>query len=90
MRTTILAYAIALVGLITMALGLWGLCILVLERMRVRLRSSPRVLTPALRYYAVAIGMISGGLGLIGLAQALRLLAEILTTGAAVDGHFTH
>ena len=24
MRTTILAYAIALVGLITMALGIWG------------------------------------------------------------------
>jgi hypothetical protein len=56
MRTTVLAYAIALVGLITMALGIWGLCILVLERMRVRLRSSSRVLTPALRYYAVAIG----------------------------------
>ena len=51
------------------------------------LRARSRVLTPALRYYAVAIGMISGGLGLIGLAQALRLLAEILTTGAAVDGH---
>ena len=90
MRTTILAYAIALVGLITMALGLWGFCILVLERMRVRLRSSPRVLTPALRYYAVAIGMISGGLGLIGLGQALRHQAEIFNTGAAVDGHFTH
>ena len=27
MRTTILAYAIALVGLITMALGLWGFCL---------------------------------------------------------------
>jgi hypothetical protein len=35
-RTTVLACAIALVGLITMALGIWGLCILVLERMRVR------------------------------------------------------
>ncbi len=87
MRTTILAYAIALVGLITMALGIWGFFSLVFERKRVRLPSSPRVLTPALRYYAVAIGMISGGIGLIGVAQALRLLAEILTTGAAVDGH---
>ena len=70
--------------------GSWeygGSLFLVFERMRVRLRSRSRVLTPALRYYAVAIGMISGGLGLIGLAQALRLLAEILTTGAAVDGH---
>ena len=89
MRTTVLAYAIALVGLITMGLGIWGFFGLVFERKRVRLRSSPRVLTPALRYYAVAIGMISGGLGLIGVAQALRLLAEILITGAAVDGHFT-
>ena len=88
MRTTVLAYAIALVGLITMALGIWGLFVLVFERMRVRLRARSRVLTPALRYYAVAIGMISGGLGLIGLAQALRLLAEILSTGAAVDGHY--
>jgi hypothetical protein len=85
MRTTILAYGIALVGLVTMALGLWGLFILAFERpMRVRLRPSSRVPIPALRYYAAAIGMISGGLGLIGLAQALRLLAEILTTGAAV------
>ena len=88
MRTTILAYAIALVGLITMGLGIWGFFGLVFERKRVRLPSSPRVLTPTLRYYAVAIGMISGGLGLIGLAQALRLLAEILSTGAAVDGHY--
>ncbi len=46
MRTTILAYAIALVGLITMALGVWGFFSLVFERKRVRLRSSPRVLTP--------------------------------------------
>ena len=49
MRTTVLAYAIALVGLITMALGIWGLFVLVFERMRVRLRSRSRVLTPALR-----------------------------------------
>ena len=88
MRTTVLAYAIAFVGLVTMALGIWGLFILAFERpMRVGLRPSSRVPTPALRYYAAAIGMISGGLGLIGLAQALRLLAEILITGAAVGEH---
>ena len=46
MRTTILAYAIALVGLITMALGVWGFFSLVFERKRVRLPFSPRVLTP--------------------------------------------
>jgi hypothetical protein len=84
MRTTVLAYAIALVGLVTMALGIWGIFILVFETpTRARLRSSSRALTP---YYAAAIGMISGGLGLIGLAQALRLLAEILTTGAKQMG----
>ena len=30
-----------------------------------------------LRYYAMAHGMISGGLAMVGLAQALRLLLEI-------------
>jgi hypothetical protein len=30
-----------------------------------------------LRYYAMAIGMISGGLAMVGLAQALRLLVAI-------------
>ena len=76
MRSTLLAYAIAFMGLVTMGLGIWGLVILL----------SDRTVRVPLRYYAAGIGMISGGLGLIGLAQALRLLAEILTTGAKQVG----
>jgi hypothetical protein len=68
MRTTILAYVIAVTGLVTIAGGAWGLFILVTERKRVRV---------PLRYYAIAIGMMSGGVGLSGLAQALRLLLVI-------------
>src|SRR3954462_13624361 len=53
-----------------LGLGIGSLAILVSER------------AVPLRHYAAAIGLISGGLGLGGLAQALRLLAEILTRGA--------
>jgi hypothetical protein len=67
MRTTILAYLIALMGLVIIAVGVWGLLMLVAEK---------TVRVP-LRYYAMALGMISGGLAMGGLAQALRLLLEI-------------
>jgi hypothetical protein len=67
MRTTILAYVIAVVGLVIVVGGAWGLFIL-------HSVDTPRV---PLRYYAMAIGMISGGLGLVGVAQALRLLILI-------------
>ena len=66
MRTTILAYAIAFMGLILIGGGLWGLFLLI--KMSVR---------PPLRYFAMAIGMISGGFAMGGLAQALRLLVAI-------------
>ena len=65
MRTTILAYAIAFMGLIVG--GVWGLFLLV--KMSVR---------PPLRYFAMAIGMISGGIAMGGLAQALRLLVGLV------------
>jgi hypothetical protein len=64
MRTTILAYVIAFMGLVTIAVGVWGLFIEEAARAR-------------LRHYAMAIAMISGGLALGGLAQALRLLLVI-------------
>ena len=67
MRTTILAYLIAFMGLVMIVAGAWGLFILVIEK---------TVRVP-LRYYAIAIGMMAGGLGMGGLAQALRLLLEI-------------
>ena len=61
MRTTILASLIFLAGLVTIATGAWILFILVNQEADI-----------ALEYDAMAIGMICGGLGLGGLAQALR------------------
>ena len=66
MRTTILAYVIALMGFIMMGGGLLGLFVL------------GEATVPSLRYYAMTIGMISGGIAMIGLAQALRLLIVII------------
>jgi hypothetical protein len=66
MRTTILAYAIAFMGLIMIAGGVSGLFLLFKTRVR-----------PPLRYFAMAIGMISGGIAMGGLAQALRLLLTL-------------
>jgi hypothetical protein len=66
MRTTILASLIFLASLVTIATGAWILFILATQEGDI-----------ALEYYAMAIGMICGGLGLAGLAQALRLLLEI-------------
>ena len=65
MRTTILAYAIALGGVVMIAFGLWGLYILIRERV-------------SLRHYISTIQTIAVGLGLIGLAQALRLLLVLM------------
>ena len=68
MRTTMLAYVIAAVGLIIIVAGAWALFMLLTGPM-------PRV---PLRYYATAIGMMSGGLGMVGVAQALRLLVALM------------
>ena len=68
MRTTILAYVIAFLGLIMIAGGIWGLFDLVRQTVRI-----------PLRYYAMTIGMICGGFAMAGLAQALRLLLVIVT-----------
>jgi hypothetical protein len=66
MKTTILAYVIALGGVAMIAFGLWGLYILIRERVARRLRD-----------YAPTIQTIAVGFGLIGVAQALRLLLLI-------------
>src|SRR5262245_23861483 len=67
MKTTILAYVIALGGVAIIALGLWGLYILIKERVAER----------RLRDYVPTIQTIAVGFGLIGVAQALRLLLLI-------------
>jgi hypothetical protein len=73
MRTTILAGMIVFVGLVIIATGVWGLFILGSEFIS---DTEERAVIP-LGNYAKAIGMIAGGLGLVGLGQALRLLREI-------------
>ena len=68
MRTTILAYVIGIIGFIVLIAAVGGLYLLLTADM-------PRV---PFRYFATIIGVAAGGVGLIGLAQALRLLTEIL------------
>jgi hypothetical protein len=64
MKTTILAYLIAIGGVVLIALGLWSLI-------------GERVAERRLRDYIATIQTIVVGFGLIGLAQALRLLLVI-------------
>jgi hypothetical protein len=66
MKTTILAYVIALGGVAMIAFGLWGLYILIRERVARRLSD-----------YVPTIQTIAVGFGLIGIAQALRLLLRL-------------
>jgi hypothetical protein len=63
--TVILSYVVAAAGLVMIAAGIWGGYILTSEKSRMRI---------PLRYYAICIGMIGNGVGLVGIAQALRLL----------------
>jgi hypothetical protein len=69
MLTTILAYVIAAVGLATILAGSWSLVMLALQ-------DEPRG-DLDFRHYAVAIAMIAGGFGMVGIAQGLRLLLLI-------------
>jgi len=72
MRTTILAYVIATVGLAMLIFGAWDFFVL---------NNAGPMVEVALTDYAIAFEMIGGGLGLIGLAQSLRLLLEINVRG---------
>jgi hypothetical protein len=68
MKTTILAYVIALSGVAMIAFGLWGFYILITER----------VAELRLRDYIPTIQTMAVGFALIGLAQALRLLLALV------------
>jgi uncharacterized iron-regulated membrane protein len=68
MKTTILAHVIALGGVTMIAFGLFGLYILIKERVAER---------RLMRDYIPTINAIAVGFGLIGLAQGLRLLLVI-------------
>ena len=67
MRTTILAYVIAVLGFVTICGGLYSFFDLWNAR-------------APLRLYAITIGMICGGFAMGGIAQALRLLVAIVHT----------
>jgi hypothetical protein len=64
MRTTILAYVIAVLGFVTICGGVYSFFDLWNARATVR-------------HYAITIGMICGGFGLGGIAQTLRFLVAI-------------
>ncbi len=72
MGTTILAWLIVILALLMIAGGLWGLYYLYDQKTSIRI---------PMRYYAMAIGMICGGFGMLGIAQALRLLRMIVRVG---------
>jgi hypothetical protein len=72
MWTNILAYVVAATGLLLLAVAVWSYFILARQE---------KVHRVPLRYYAILVGMIAGGIGMLGLAQALRLLLLIFAKG---------
>ena len=68
MRTTVLAYLIAFVGLLILIFGMWGFIVLNSVEFGVPLTA-----------YATVFGLIGGGFAMIGVAQALRLLLVVVT-----------
>jgi uncharacterized membrane protein YsdA (DUF1294 family) len=71
MSTTVLAYLIMFMGFMTFLGGAFGALLLLFEEVG----KTERV---PFRYYAMMVGLISGGLGIIGIGQGLRLLLLIL------------
>jgi glycosyltransferase involved in cell wall biosynthesis len=71
-RTSIFAYGIATVGLAMVIFGASNFLVL---------NNAGLMVKVALTDHAIAFEMIGGGLGLIGLAQALRLVLEINVRG---------
>ena len=67
MRTTILAYVIAVLGFVMICGGIYSFFDL-------------RNARAPLRHYAITIGMFCGGFAMGGIAQALRLLVAIVHT----------
>jgi len=67
MRTTVLAYVIAVVGLVMLLFGVWGFIVL-----------NNAEIDVALTDEAIVVRLIGGGLAMIGVAQALRLLLVVV------------
>ncbi len=71
MWTTMLAYLILFMGFITFLGGAFGALMLIFEEVA----KTGRV---PFSYSAMMVGLISGGLGMIGIGQGLRLLLLIV------------
>jgi hypothetical protein len=69
MGTFIFAWLLGILGLIMIAGGIWGFIHLWNQRTHIRI---------PLRYYGMAIGAICGGFGMLGIAQAIRILRVLL------------
>jgi hypothetical protein len=72
MGTTVLAWLIGILGLLIIAGGIWDL---------VDLWNQRRQTVIPLRNWGIAIGMIGGGVGMLGIAQGLRLLRVLVAVG---------
>ena len=66
-RSLILAWVIVLLGLVMIGGGIWGVVDLFKQEVRAPLKS-----------YGGAISMICGGVAMLGVAQALRLLLFVI------------
>jgi len=80
MWTTLLAYLIVFIGFIAFLVGALGLFMLLFEEVGesgwVSRREGAR--GPPLRYYVMVVGLMAGGISMMGIAQALRLLLLII------------
>jgi hypothetical protein len=73
MFTFLLAYLITLLGLAMIVGGIWGIFYLFRQTIRV-----------PLRYYGMAIAMMCGGFGMVGVGQALRILLGLVAGMSAI------
>jgi hypothetical protein len=71
MWTTALAYLMVFMGFITFAGGAFGVLYLMFDDLA-------RAGQVPLRYYAMMLALISGGLSMMAMAQGLRLLLLIV------------
>ena len=75
-RTYILAWVIGLLGLVMIGGGIWGIIDLFRQEVRAPLKS-----------YGGAVSMVCGGVAMLGVAHALRLLLVLLVALALSASH---
>ena len=75
-RSLILAWVIVLLGLVMIGGGIWGIIDLFRQEVRAPLKS-----------YGGAVSMVCGGVAMLGVAQALRILLFLLVALALSASH---